>query len=332
MSFGYARNSGISWFRDYGDALHKYENTTNIRGRTEEPMRPLGHRKSVDMYSIVKLENGDIQCVLYKTPVVTFHMDNTVTIWHDAWSSQSTANFIPEVMGHNVSARVFNRKICLSVHGRECFVPENGIKLRKEDDVWVVSNAPQEFIHHIKRKESNNVMSKYAEVFGYLERMKKLRFDGEKASFSKEEIEECFGDAKDNYARRLDISLDTHYKNAPKLYSDFKTWIDDDTENKHLSYYKVMLVLVNSVGWLDWNTEERRMKAYHWEEAKTKLKNMIWGYHRDQVFTPIGLKQGTVRRDTYGRFFEGGWEKYHKHKNRAELSALSLAQTLDKGI
>ena len=58
--FGYSRNSGISWFRNYGDALHKYENTKDIRGRVKEPMRPLGHRKSVDSYSIVKLENGDI--------------------------------------------------------------------------------------------------------------------------------------------------------------------------------------------------------------------------------------------------------------------------------
>ena len=56
MAFGQYRNSGISWFRDYGDALHKYENTTDIRGRVEEPKRPLGHRKAVDNYSIRKAD------------------------------------------------------------------------------------------------------------------------------------------------------------------------------------------------------------------------------------------------------------------------------------
>ena len=122
MTFGYQRNSGISWFRDYGDALHKYENTKDIRGRVEEPKRPLGHRKSVDMYSIRKKDNADIECVLYRTPVVTFHTDNTVSIWHDTWASQTTANFIPEVMGYGVSARVYNHKLCLYVHGKEYFI------------------------------------------------------------------------------------------------------------------------------------------------------------------------------------------------------------------
>ncbi len=318
MAFGNYRNSGISWFRDYGDALHKYENTTDIRGRVQEPKRPLGHRKAVDMYSIVKLDNGDIECVLYQTPVVTFRVDGTVSLRAGGWASQTTANFIPEVMGHGVSVRVFDRKLCLNIHGNEYFMDNHtAFHLRKDEEGrWQPLEAKQMFVHNIKRKESNNVIRKYAEVFSYLESMRKLRHDGTNATFSKQEIEECFGEPKDNYARRLDITLGGHHATGHKLYADFKTWIDDKSEDKHMSYYKVLLVLANTVGYMDWHTNERRMQSRHWLEAKNALKNMIWGFYRDEVFTPIAVHKGYVRRDTYGRFFEGEWARYHEEKNQ----------------
>lgn len=313
MPFGYSRNSGISWFRDYGDALHKYESTTDIRGRTEEPKRPLGHRKSVDLYSIRKADNGDIECVLYKTPVVTFHTDNTVSIWHDTWASQTTANFIPEVMGGNVYARVFNSRLCLYVHGDEFFVPEEGLKLSKNDmGNWRVDNPPNNVIHHINRKESKLVLRKYEEFYSYLERMKKLRFDGQVATFSEEEYVQTFGELKDHsgYVRRSDAMLNSNYEGIH--LGRFREFISDTSENKHESFYKAMLMLVNTVSWLDWNTKERRMKAVHWEQAFNELKNAIWGFHRDEVFKEVGVKTGVVKRDTYGRFFNGGWAKYHE--------------------
>lgn len=314
--FGHSRNSGIHWLRDYGDALHKYENTTDIRGRVAEPKRPLGHRKSVDMYSIVKAENGDIQCVLYKTPVVTFHTDNTVSICHDSWASQTTANFIPEVMGMNVYARVFDSKMCLSVGGDEYFIPKEGLKLSKDEQgIWQVDNPPNNVIHHINRKASKQVLAKYEQFFSYLERMKKLRFDGEKAVFSEAEFVETFGVQADggNCIRRSDCVLNASYEG--RYLGKFKEYISDTTEAQHMSYYKAMLVLVNTVAWIDWQSEERRMKRLHWEKAYDLLRNTIWGLHRDEVFKEVPVANGVVKRDTYGRFFEGGWNFHHRANN-----------------
>ena len=96
--FGYARNSGVHWLRDYGDALHKYESTTDIRGRTEEPKRPLGHRKSVDQYSIVKEDDGTIACVLYRSPVVRFKPDGDIIVRDFSYPTVSTCYFIDEVL------------------------------------------------------------------------------------------------------------------------------------------------------------------------------------------------------------------------------------------
>jgi hypothetical protein len=323
--FGYARNSGISWFRDYGDALHKYENTTDIRGRTEEPKRPLGHRKSVDMYSIVKLDNGDIQCVLYQTPVVTFHTDSTVSIKDGSWASQTTANFIPEVMGGDVYARVFNSKLCLTVCGDDYFLPKEGLKLSKtEHGNWQVDNPPNNVIHHINRKESKLVLAKYEDFFSYLERMRKLRFDGERAVFSEEEFVQTFGELKDgtNYVRRSDCLLNSNYDGTH--LGKFKEYISDMSEAQHMSYYKAMLILVNTVGWIGWDSLERKMKRVHWEQAFNELKNAIWGYHRDEVFKEVPVAVGVVKRDAYGRFFNGGWQAYH------ELTLLSSSETTQK--
>jgi hypothetical protein len=312
--------------RDYGDALHKYESTTDIRGRTEEPKRPLGHRKSVDMYSIVKLDNGDIQCVLYQTPVVTFHTDNTVTIRDDSWASQTTAHFIPEVMGGDVYARVFNSKISLTVCGDEYYLPrDDGLKLSKtERGNWQVDNPPNNVIHHINRKESKLVLAKYEEFFSYLERMKKLRFDGEKAVFSEEEYVQTFGALKDetSYVRKSDCVLNTAYEGTH--LGKFKEYISDTSEAQHMSYYKAMLILVNTVAWVDWQSEERRMKRIHWDKALNELKNAIWGYHRDEVFKEVPVAKGVVKKDAYDRFFRGGWQTYHK------LTLLSTSETTQK--
>ena len=314
--FGYSRNSGISWFRNYGDALHKYENTKDIRGRTEEPKRPLGHRKNTDMYSIVKLENGDIQCVLYRLPVVTFHVDNTVTVEHGGWASQTTANFIPEVIGDGSYARVFNNRLCLYLHGNEYFIPkEGGLKLAKNyQDNWEVLNAPNNVIHHINRKASKQVVAKYEEFFKYLERMRKLRHDGERAVFTEEEYVQTFG-MQDGIGciRRSDCMLTPNYEGAhiPRA----RQFLEDTSETQHESYYKLMLMLVNTVSWIDWHSQQRRMKPVHWEQAKNELKNFIWGLHRDKVFKEVPVPVGSVKRDTYGRFFESGWNAYHANNN-----------------
>jgi hypothetical protein len=324
--FGYARNSGIHWLRNYGDALHKYESTTDIRGRKEEPKRPLGHRKSVDMYSIVKLDNGDIQCVLYKTPVVTFHTDSTVTIKDEGWASQTTANFIPEVMGGDVYARVFDTKLSLTVCGDEYFVPrDSGLKLSKTElGNWQVDNPPNNVIHHINRKESKLVLAKYEDFFSYLERMKKLRFDGERAVFSEEEYVQTFGALKDetSYVRKSDCVLNPNYDGANLI--KFKEYITDTSEAQHMSYYKAMLILVNTVAWIGWDSLERKMKRIHWDKAVNELKNVIWGFHRDEVFKEVPVASGIVKRDTYDRFFRGGWNQHHK------LTLLSTSETTQK--
>ena len=109
-----------------------------------------------------------------------------------------------------------------------------------------------------------------------------------------------------------------------KYLGKFKEYISDTSEAQHVSYYKAMLILVNTVAWISWDSEERKMKQSHWEKAYEQLNNAIWGFHRDKVFKEVPVASGMVKKDAYGHFFEGGWDTYHK------LTLLSSSETTQK--
>ena len=80
--YGHPRNTGIPRINDYATALKLWEDTKPIRGRDVDT-RPLGYREKVDSYQINFLPEGAVECILYKTPVVTFYENGDVHIRHD---------------------------------------------------------------------------------------------------------------------------------------------------------------------------------------------------------------------------------------------------------
>jgi hypothetical protein len=316
--FGYSRNSGISWFRDYGDALHKYEATTDIRGRTEEPKRPLGQRKSVDMYSIVKRDDGAIQCVLYKTPVVTFFPDNTVEITDGMWTTQSTACFIDDVMGYGVLSRVFNGHICIEIGSKEYRLEKDTpFKLVKDEQgYWEAVGVPTFKVHHINRAGSNNVMKRYKEFNDYVANVIKLRMTEQGVSFSPTEYKEAFGAVDSDTANMLADLSRSHYADFVPTMRKFKHLINDTNEDtKHLSYYHALLLVARSKGYVQWTGNEHgkvELRPYQIKELPNFVRNLLWGIHRDECFKEVDIDEGVVKRDAYLRFYQAGWAKFHE--------------------
>ena len=77
--------------RSHADAMARLKKTKPIRGRTPEkpdkygrdsltPCIPLGRREDIDIYSIRQNENGNIELVSYRTPLLTFTPDNKIII------------------------------------------------------------------------------------------------------------------------------------------------------------------------------------------------------------------------------------------------------------
>jgi len=311
MSFGYSRNSGISWMRDYGDAFHKYQSTTDIRGRVEEPKRPLGHRKSVDSYSIRLRDDGSmgVECVLWKTPVVTYYPTGLVELRANGWESQSTVCFIEDLTPYH--ARIFNGSLCISVGGVEVRMGENE-PLQIMDGK--ILNPSRDKTHSLIRGETNNVRKQYAEFIKYACALVRLKADG----FTMQELDDTFEKAKQGTAKTykdMPEALDRpHYTFFPEDVRALFALVNTQGEEKHVAHYKATLALARSFGENTWGAGYT-VSGIHIDEARLKrgFDNLVLGYHRDQLFVEKERAEGEVKKDPYKKYFENGWAKLHSN-------------------
>lgn len=81
---------------DYEEALRRYNRITPIRGSDIRPLRQSTNGRRAH-HLRVEMKGTDIQCVLYDTPCVVFHADNTVTINTEHWPTVSTYKFITKI-------------------------------------------------------------------------------------------------------------------------------------------------------------------------------------------------------------------------------------------
>lgn len=303
--FGHNRNSGIHWFRDYGDAFHKYQSTQNIRGRVKEPMKPLGNRRSVDMYSIRLKDDGSmgVECVLYQTPVVTFYPTGLIEIRDGSWSTVSTAYFIEEVTGYN--ARLFNNSLCVSVMGMETRL-EGVLRIMNGK----IENPVADRTHYVKRAETNKVRKQYEEFIKYASALVRLKAEG----FTVAEAEEIFGRSDKGDLQMPDEVARPYYSDFAKDMHTLFDWVKADGEDKHLAHYKAVLTLAMCFGTRTYGTGYKYTGAHIKEDAfKRQFNNLMLGYHRDEVFGVKEREVGDVKRDPYIKYFESGWRRLHEN-------------------
>jgi hypothetical protein len=320
--FGYGRNSGIHWLRDYGDALHKYESTTDIRGRTEEPKRPLGHRRSTSQYSIRKEDDGTIACVLYRSPVVRFKPDGDIILRDFSYPTISTCYFMEEVLGGRVRTQLFNHSICITVGTTVSrMATDTDLVLRKngEGNLYIV-NPSRETTHHIVRGMPNKVRKQFDEFAKYAEGMLKVRDNG---TFLAQEYDDMFTKLTDE--ERLKVNR--LYKDMPSCldrpdYVGFaesiKQFVDlakDTSVDKHVSHYKALLTMAHSFGAVSWGSNYG-VVGYRISMGSIEhgLRAIAMGIDRDKVFKTIEVPEGQIVRDRYADYFKGGWNNYHANK------------------
>jgi hypothetical protein len=309
MSFGYLRNTGISWMRDYGDAFHKYQSTTDIRGRIEEPKRPLGQRRSIDSYSIRLKDDGSmgVECVLYRTPVVTFYPTGLVELRCGGWYSISTACFIEEVT--NYSARIFNGSLCVSIGGVETRM-DSEAPLQIQDGR--ILNPTTDTTHSLIRGASNKVRKQYVEFLSYASALVRLKSEG----FLVAEYEDNFTKAETssakNYTDMPEALNRPQYTHFAEDVRKFFALVNSDGEDKHVAHYKAVLVLAHSFGRTTWGQGYKVAGCVINEQMLRKgFEGLMTGYHRDELFVEKERAEGEVKRDPYKKYFEGGWERLH---------------------
>lgn len=165
MSF--ASTNRIPYFRTYEQAKKWHDMTKPIRGVTPE-LRPLAARRDKHMH-IRENAQGDIECVLYQTPVVIFKKTGTITISPGKWPSAFTCSFISNVLPR-VSARTTRGNLVVKVGGTEYplkkdMTIEVAYEAHKHD--WSVAQATGVPEWRPNRAKANSVRAKYSEFLKY---------------------------------------------------------------------------------------------------------------------------------------------------------------------
>ncbi len=303
--YGHQRNSGIPLINDYASALKLWEDTKPIRGRAIDT-RPLGHRRN-DHYLINFLPEGAVECILYKTPVVTFWENGDVVIKHDGWNSVSTCNFIGEVLGLHSS--IFNYKTLVGFGGKDYVVPDSGLTIKRNDN-WVYEpvNPVPVIGHAINRTGANNVRARYKPFSTYLSSMCRLKAGSD---YPQSELLRVFGVDKHKSPNVGDLSHDGRDKWVEHVKSFFNLVADTNEETKNDSYYKAILQMAMSFGTTKWHTYEAEGYVLHEKKALQLFDELVIGFHRSETLKEKVLPEGVVRKDSNGKYFRGGWKRLH---------------------
>lgn len=185
--------------RTYSAAKTFHDTRTPIRGQASQP-KPLGARADWQRFRVRATTNPlqpnaepSIECVLYKTPVITYHPDNTVSVTTgtDYTPSQSTAKFISEILGFCAYASYQANRIVLGTTNRTdtgdnvthkyAIAAGQTLTFHLPDPanphsrgLTPVDPTPQTTIT-IDRAAANNVRKQYGDFYRYLKATLSLR-------------------------------------------------------------------------------------------------------------------------------------------------------------
>ena len=306
--YGNNRNSGIPRLHSYEQALKWWTDTKPIRRRATDD-RPLGHRRNT-WYLINKRDDDAIECLMYGAPIVTFFKDGHIAIMNYRYNSISTANFIYDVL-RNVTAYVFDHSLVIGVGNQEQRLrTSQSLMLRRDDGGnYHFADHKPEVTHVINRANAKEIRVRHKDFMQYLDGMAKLRGAD---PYSRDELSNQLGQQLYN----LDLGRVRYYNlnnsEAETMIESiklFKQYISDKSEDRHINYYKAMLIMVHSYGKYDWNTSGFIGQI---DTMLSGFDKALMGIYRDEYLDAKTTDTGKVKRDAYGAYFNGVWGGYHK--------------------
>jgi hypothetical protein len=293
--YGTYRNSGIRRLYDYNEALSWYEKTTPIRGSGRNAgLRPLGHRNKMQ-FQIRKTDEGVILCRCYQTDVVAFHPDGVVHIKTNGWNSQTTANFIKDVLG--IGTMVSDRDVQLRIDNGYYRV-KDGIKIKRRDTLgsggsYEVIDCQPHVTHGIDRRAMNQIRKKVQGFRTYLAGVIKLR-GGD--VFERDELNAALEAVGTTVRGNWSIAVEQWRQDAKDIsVRQHAALAEMMAEDKNGSWYRCALMLIfNSNGWVS------RIRA-NYQDVVKHLDDLLIATH-PQVLQPVKVEAGVLRRDRYKKF------------------------------
>lgn len=174
---GFNSTHRLPYLTTHAGAKKWHDQIKPIRG-SEPPLRPLAARRDKHM-AIRENAQGDIECVLYETPVVIFKQDDSVVVTPGKWVSSYTSAFIEGLL-NGISVNRTRGMLVLTVNRRGSgndgkFPLRQGMTLtmrRVNNELgrtakWEVQQAEGIGAWAPNRTKANSVRSKYKEMLGY---------------------------------------------------------------------------------------------------------------------------------------------------------------------
>jgi len=170
--------------RSYADAMMRLKKTKPIRGRSANapdkynrdsptPCIPLGRREDIDIYSIREGENGNIELVNYRKPLLTFTPDNKIII-SPKYTGLMESGMVGRVL--DIPAWLDRKKIGIIVDAERHVIKQNGsLTLSCEGECLSVLEKEVVYSYYVNRKASNIVRSRYSGFMKYLHGFLQLR-------------------------------------------------------------------------------------------------------------------------------------------------------------
>ena len=262
----------LPFIRSYQDALLRLRKTKPIRGRTPDNGKwgnkinaciPLGRREDVDTYSIREGENGHIEFVNYRTPVLTYTPDNKILVT-PTWMGLMESGMIARVLG--INAWLDRKKIGLTIDDERHVVGAGGVLVLEcegdaDNESLRVFKKDTIFSYYVNRKASNIVRAQYSGFSQYLHGFLQLRKDMEDnaISISMTEIADCIG-----YEHSDQVMWHSgHKQSTEKVWKpniDAFKFINDKPQGVYcLHRYKLG---VGDITERHWPMYERQVKAF----------------------------------------------------------------------
>ena len=280
--YGHNRNSGIRRIMRYEEALHRLTNTRPIAGKgVNAGIIPLGHRNRTH-FQIRMRQDESIACRLYRTDVVVFDKDGTITIDPAGYSTVSTANFIGEVLG--VNATQYDNRLIVKVNdGR---YQAEGLKLRSYAMGYEVLECKRDVVHNIDRKMMNGLRKDTQEFRKFLSGLMKIKDH----TLTEEELAEI--NIRDNGALSL-ISVWRHdVRVVVERHTKFNELVKSgDAENWH----SAAMWLCASARYSMWD------KKFDPRQVMALLDDILIALN-PTVLVAKQLEAGVIKRDAYARF------------------------------
>ena len=295
MAYGQLRNTGIPFLRNYNEAQTKFEKTKPIAGKGANGGRiALGHRHKVAEFYMEKKESGAIECICYRTPVVTFHPDGNIELKSGGWSSQTTAYFIEDVLP--ASCRVRDSSLVIGINGGE-FRIGNGLMLSWVDGRITPLNVEPDHVYRVKRKEATKARQRYAEFIKYFNGMIKVREDGMAKDSELVGIFGTYENQQNNIDPRPNMPSDVALRNKEQVEKMFEMIESEDYEMR----YKACLLIMKQFG-----------KRHYWKDngysitvegIKKAMNNLIFARHKEDIFEVVEVPLGTIKKDAWSHLF-----------------------------